>query len=64
MQARTVHSLEDARQGEFNATWVLMTNNGTFLALPEIVSHTRQTEQRSGLRLWTDDYSTLLALLR
>ena len=64
MQARTVHSLEDARQGEFNATWVLMTDNSAFLALPEIANHTRQTEQRSGLRLWTDDYSTLLALLR
>jgi len=64
MQARTVHSLEDARQGEFNATWVLVTGNGTFLALSEIAGHSRQTEQRAGLRLWTDDYSTLLALLR
>jgi spermidine synthase len=64
MQARTVHSLEDARKGEFNATWVLMTDNGAFLALPEVASHTRQTEERAGLRLWTDDYSALLPLLR
>ena len=64
MQARTVHSLEDARRGEFNATWVLVTDNGAFLALPAAASHMRETEQRAGLRLWTDDYSSLLALLR
>ena len=64
MQARTVHSLEDARKGEFNATWVLVTDNDAFLALPDVASHMRETEQRAGLRLWTDDYSSLLALLR
>jgi predicted O-methyltransferase YrrM len=64
MQARTVQSFADDRLGEFNATWVLMTSNGAFLTLPAIASHTRPTEQRAGLRLWTDDYSTLLALLR
>jgi spermidine synthase len=64
MQARTVHSLEDARRGEFNATWVLMTDNDAFLTLPAVASHMRETEQRAGLRLWTDDYSSLLALLR
>jgi predicted O-methyltransferase YrrM len=64
MQARTVQSFADDRLGEFNATWVLMTSNGAFLTLPAVASHTRPTEQRAGLRLWTDDYSTLLALLR
>jgi predicted O-methyltransferase YrrM len=64
MQARTVQSLEDGRRGEFNATWVLVTDNGAFLALPEVAVATKPTEERSGLRVWTDDYSTLLALLR
>jgi predicted O-methyltransferase YrrM len=64
MQARTVQSLEDGRRGEFNATWVLVTDNGAFLALPEVAAATKPTEERSGLRVWTDDYSTLLALLR
>jgi Ca2+/Na+ antiporter len=64
MQARTVQSLEDGRRGEFNATWVLVTDNGGFLTLPEVATHSKPTEERAGLRVWTDDYSTLLALLR
>ena len=63
-QARTIHSLADDRRGEFSATWVLVTNNGTFLTQPAVALRMRQTEQRAGLRLWTDDYSSLLALLR
>jgi hypothetical protein len=63
MQARTVHSLEDDQRGEFNATWVLVTNNDAFLTLPAVTGHSHQTEQRDGLRLWTDDYSSLLTLL-
>jgi predicted O-methyltransferase YrrM len=63
MQVRTVHSLADDQRGEFSATWVLVTENGAFLALPAVAGHSRETEQREGLRLWTDDYSSLLALL-
>jgi spermidine synthase len=64
MQARTVQSFADPQRGEFNATWVLVTGNDAFLTLPAVASHTRATEERAGLRLWTDDYSTLLELLR
>jgi spermidine synthase len=64
MQARTVHSFADPQRGEFNATWVLVTGDGAFLTLPAVAKRTRPTEERAGLRLWTDDYSTLLALLR
>jgi spermidine synthase len=63
MQVRTVHSRADDERGEFSATWVLLTNNGVFLTLPAVAERTRTTEQRAGLRLWTDDYSSLLALL-
>ncbi len=63
MQARTVQSLADDRRGEFNATWVLVTKNAAFLTLPPIAS-AQPTEPRAGLRLWTDDYSSLLPLLR
>jgi predicted O-methyltransferase YrrM len=63
MQARTVHSRADDERGEFSATWVLLTNDGAFLTLPAVAERTRTTEQRAGLRLWTDDYSSLLALL-
>jgi hypothetical protein len=63
MQARTIESHADDHKGALNATWVLVTNDGAFLALPAVASHLRDTEQRAGLRLWTDDYSSLLALL-
>jgi hypothetical protein len=63
MHARTVQSLANDQRGEFNATWILMTDNSALLALPEIAEHSWPTEPRKGLRLWTDDYSSLLALL-
>jgi spermidine synthase len=64
MQARTVHSFADDQRGEFSSTWVLVTNNAAFLTQPAVAGRSRETEQRIGLRLWTDDYSSLLALLR
>jgi hypothetical protein len=64
MQVRTIHSFADDQRGEFSSTWVLVTNNSAFLTLPAVAGSTRETERRTGLRLWTDDYSSLLALLR
>jgi hypothetical protein len=64
MQVRTVHSFADDQRGEFSSTWVLATNNAAFFTLLGVRGLPRQTEQRGGLRLWTDDYSSLLALLR
>jgi hypothetical protein len=64
MQARTVHNFADDQRGEFSSTWVLATNNAAFFTLPGVAGLSRQTEQRAGLRLWTDEYSSLLSLLR
>jgi hypothetical protein len=63
MPARTVQSLANDQRGEFNATWVLVTDNRALLALPEIAEHSWPAEPRAGLRLWTDDYSSLLTLI-
>ena len=64
MQARTVQSYSNDQTGAFDATWVLVTANAAFFARPEVSALTRKTEQRPGLRVWTDDYSSLLPLLR
>ena len=64
MQVRTVQSYGNRERGAFNATWMLVTDNAAFLALPAIAGSSRPPEQRAGLRVWTDDYSSLLALLR
>ncbi|HEX6772460.1 MAG TPA: fused MFS/spermidine synthase [Acidobacteriaceae bacterium] len=64
MQARTVQSYSSNQTGAFDATWVLVTANVAFFARPEVLGVTRKTERRPGLRVWTDDYSSLLPLLR
>jgi hypothetical protein len=37
--------------------------NEKFLALPEIADASARIEPKPGLRLWTDDYSSLLPIL-
>jgi spermidine synthase len=64
MHARTVHSYQNDERGESNATWVLVTDNAAFLALPAVANASREPEQRAGLRIWTDDYSSLFPLLQ
>lgn len=64
MLARTVQSYQNDQRGESNATWVLVTDNAAFLALPAVADYSREPEQRTGLRIWTDDYSSLFPLLR
>ena len=64
MHARTVHSDANDERSESSATWVLVTNNEAFLALPAVADYSREPEQRAGMRIWTDDYSSLFPLLR
>jgi spermidine synthase len=49
--------------GAFSSDWVLVTANEKFLALPEIADASAKIELKPGLRLWTDDYSSLLPIL-
>jgi hypothetical protein len=63
LEGRTIQSHANAESGEFNATWVLVTDNAAFLELPAVASASRAPEERPGMRLWTADYSSLLALL-
>lgn len=64
MQSRVVESPSDASRGEFRATWVLVTNNAAFLAQPIIAAMARPIPPRPDLRVWTDDYSSLLPILQ
>jgi spermidine synthase len=49
-------------EGAFAADWVLVTANDKFLALPEVSAASAEIAPRAGLRLWTDDYSSLLPI--
>ncbi len=63
MQARTVFSAADEERGMFSANWVLVTNNTAFLQNRNVFLRLNKTGERSHLRLWTDDYSSLLPVL-
>jgi SAM-dependent methyltransferase len=70
MEARLISTVvdpdhpESSTPGEFSATWVLVTENGAFFDQPDIAPHAKPVKLRPGLRLWTDDYSALLPVLR
>jgi hypothetical protein len=64
MTAMRVSSAENREIGEYTATWMLLTDNANFFAKPEVASHVRKPTINPSLRVWTDDYSSLLALLR
>jgi hypothetical protein len=63
MKARRFSSPSNDDRDEFVAYWVLLTYDGEFFAQPEVAAAGRAPVFRPGLRLWTDDYSSLLPLL-
>jgi hypothetical protein len=64
MQARIVDSPVNYERGELAASWVLVTNNTAFFRQPDIAIAARPIPARVGLHLWTDDYSSLLPIMR
>ncbi len=64
MQAMRVSSPAHDDRGEFSASWVLVSSDAAFFAQPEVAAAARPAKSQPGLRLWTDDYSSLLPLLQ
>jgi spermidine synthase len=64
MQAVRVVSAEDLALQVLDAEWVLVTSNAEFLANPAVMRARRPIEEPAGLRLWTDDYSSLLPIIQ
>jgi hypothetical protein len=64
MQARLVHSLANESVGESSATWALVTDSAAFFGNPKVASFSKAMPVQPGLHLWTDEYSSLLPLLR
>ena len=64
MQVVRVATQANDNLGEFSATWMLVTDNTAFLLQPEVAAASSPALLQPGLRLWTDDYSALLPLLR
>jgi spermidine synthase len=64
MEARVVESFEVPAEGAYRATWVLVSADAGFFERPGVVAASGRIERQAGLRLWTDDYSSLLPVLK
>ena len=64
MQAVRVIDHEDPSRGVFDSEWVLITTNAGFVADPAIARARTPIEVPAGLRLWTDDYSSLFPIIK
>ena len=64
MQVRRVSSFADEHRGEFTATWMLLTDSPGFFTQPEVATRVREPAEDAKSQLWTDDYSSLLPLIR
>jgi spermidine synthase len=64
MRAVLIHSDADETRGIFAADWVLLSAGSGLLSQPQIAKFAQPLTEVSGARLWTDDYSSLLPLLK
>ena len=64
MQTVRVIDREDRARLVLDSDWVLVTANAEFLANPAVVRARQPIRVPEGLRVWTDDYSSLFPLLK
>jgi len=64
MQARLVESYAVPAEGSYRATWVLATANNFFFSISGVHAAAIPISRRQDLRVWTDDYSSLLPVMR
>ena len=62
--ALSIVNEDDPANGVFRSTWILIAAQPEFLALPEIRHAGVPLARTSTFRLWTDDYSNLLGILK
>jgi len=63
MRTVRVSTISRPNRGEFNASWMLMSDNPAFFAEPEVMKAGKMPKGVPGLKLWTDDFSSLLPVL-
>jgi hypothetical protein len=64
MSAVSVHSHGDEQNGLYYSDWILVTTNQNLLHQPEIINNGFPTPMQEGVRLWTDNYSSVFPLLK
>lgn len=64
MQARLFKSWAVPAEDEYSASWVLVSADGSFFAQPAVAEASQRISAPAGLRAWTDNYSSLLPVMR
>ena len=64
LQAALIISSSNPAQDIARADWVLVSGNAEFLSLPELAAAREDIGGPKGLRLWNDDYNSLLPVVR
>jgi len=64
MSAIDIHSSDDDDKAVYSAEWVLVTDNPALTSAFAIDADTEDITPPPGLRRWTDDYNSLLPILR
>jgi len=64
MKAMRFSTPGNEERGEFSATWMLLSNSPTFFEQPAVFNEARQPAIDPNVHVWTDDYSSLLPVLR
>lgn len=64
MEARLVDSSRSEARGEYSAKWVVVGEKGAgIFGIPEFANAARSVAGMGGVRVWTDDYSSLLPVV-
>lgn len=63
-KAIVVETDEDDENICFGTTWVVITDNDSFLNRPEVKQASQPLAPAPWLRTWTDDYSNLFQVLK
>ena len=64
MKTAFISSDDDTPHDLYSADWVLVTDNTAFLTQPAVVKAREKITIPSGVRRWTDDYNSLLPVLK
>jgi SAM-dependent methyltransferase len=64
MSATDIHTEDDDEHAVFGAEWVLVTGDAALTAAFRVSADTDSVSVPRGLRRWTDDYNSLLPILR
>lgn len=59
-----IASYDDDARGVYGADWGLLTRNEVFLASPSVRDSEDTSEVSTDLRMWTDEYTNLFAVLK